>query len=99
MNILNLNLPRCHFHTLIELVKSGHTVYSNWEIANEYESSFGIIPLTEEENMKVAVLGSYLPEGDDDINVYMTPASKIRRISFVEGLVDKYNIEIGRAHV
>jgi len=94
VNILNLNLPRCHFHTLIELVKSGHTVYSNWEIANEYESSFGIIPLTEEENMKVAVLGSYLPEGDDDINVYMTPASKIRRISFVEGLVDKYNIDI-----
>ena len=94
MNVLNLNLPRCHFHTLIELVNSGHTVYSNWSIANEYESSLGIIPLTEEENRKIDTLGVYSPEGSDDINVLISPTKKINTLSFIEGLIDKYNIDI-----
>ena len=94
VNVLNLNLPRCHFHTLIELVNSGHTVYSNWSIANEYESSLGIIPLTEEENRKVSNLGEYSPEGSDDINVLISPTKKINTLSFIEGLIDKYNIDI-----
>ena len=50
MNILNINLPKSHFHTLIGLVKSGHTVYTNYHDSKHYEPSLGIKYITEEEN-------------------------------------------------
>ena len=50
MNILNINLPKQHFYSLIELVNSGHTVYTNWHDCYEYEKSLGLIPLGEEDN-------------------------------------------------
>jgi len=94
VNILNLNLPRCHFHTLIELVNSGHTVYSNWTYVNEYESSLGITPLTEEENRRVTGLGKYSPERVEDIPIQISEKRKIESCAFIEGLIDKYNIDI-----
>ena len=80
MNLLNLNLPRCHFHTLIELAKSGHNVYTNWTGDHKYEDSLGINPLTEEENILVNQKGApiELPKNPD----------------FIKDLIDKYNIDI-----
>ena len=80
MNILNLNLPRCHFHTLIELVKSGYNVYTNWTRTNKYEDSFGIKCLTEEENILVTQLSS--------------PMNSEKNPAVIETLIDKYNIDI-----
>ena len=80
MNLLNLNLPRCHFHTLIELAKSGHNVYTNWNGTNKYEASFGIKCLTKEENVLVTQLSS--------------PMNSQKNLALVETLIDKYNIDI-----
>ena len=54
MNILNYNLPKAHFHSLIELVKSGHIVYTNWHDTTKYEPSFGINHLENNDNLIVA---------------------------------------------
>lgn len=94
MNILNFNLPRCHFHTLIELVKSGHTVYSNYELEHTYESFLGIIPLTQEENGIVNGLAGWTPETKEDINVLISDKRKRESITFIEGLIDKYKIDV-----
>jgi len=80
MNLLNLNLPRCHFHTLIELAKSGHNVYTNWNQAYAYETSLGIKCLTEEENTLIYQTAS--------------PVNISKNTAFVEQLIDKYNIDI-----
>ena len=80
MNLLNLNLPRCHFHTLIELAKSGHNVYTNWNGTNKYETSLGIKCLTEEENILVNQLGA--------------PMELPKNPALIETLIDKYNIDI-----
>ena len=54
MNILNLSLQKSHFHSLLEYIKSGHTVYSNYMQYTNYDESFGIKILTEEENISFA---------------------------------------------
>lgn len=94
MNILNLNLPRCHFHTLIELAKSGHNVYTNYESVYEYESSLGIKSLTEKENRlvnKLQVPGEFLSEEEE---IQYEKEKKEFAPKFIQQLIDKYNIDI-----
>ena len=82
MNILNLNLPKAHFHSLIEYCKSGHTVYNTWSLDSmRYEPSFGIKYLTEQENKPIRD-GAYGYFNKEDI------------IKHIEDLITKYNIDL-----
>ena len=96
MNILNLNLPRCHFHTLIELAKSGHNVYTNHEsISHEYESSLGIKHLSEEENKlitKISQPGEFF--FDEEHEIQYEKDKKEYGLKLIQQLIDKYNIDI-----
>jgi len=52
MNILNIQLPKNHFHTLLHLAQNKeHNVYSNWHGSTTYENACGIHTLTEEDNL------------------------------------------------
>ena len=96
MNILNLNLPRCHFHTLIELAKSGHRVYTNHEtISYEYEASLGIKALTKEENkliIKISQPGEFF--FDEEHEIQYEKDKKEYGLKLIQQLIDKYNIDI-----
>jgi len=87
MNILNYNLPKAHFHTLIELVKSGHTVYTNHHEDPSYEASFGINLIEMDDNVSILRLGLY--EIGDDVQ-----AKQKKAIEVTERLIKKYNIDI-----
>ena len=51
MNILNIQLPKNHFHTLLHLAQNKeHNVYSNWHGSTSYENACGIHTLTEQDN-------------------------------------------------
>ncbi len=51
MNILNIQLPKNHFHTLLHLAQNKeHNVYSNWHGSTSYENACGIYTLTPEDN-------------------------------------------------
>ena len=51
MNILNIQLPKNHFHTLLHLAQNKeHNVYSNWHGSTSYENACGIHTLTSEDN-------------------------------------------------
>ena len=51
MNILNIQLPKNHFHTLLPFAESKeHNVYSNWHGSTSYENAYGISTLTPENN-------------------------------------------------
>jgi len=51
MNILNIQLPKNHFHTLLHLAQNKeHNVYSNWHGSTSYENACGIHTLTPEDN-------------------------------------------------
>ena len=48
MNLLNIQLPKNHFHTLLHLAQNKqHNVYSNWHYSTSYENTCGIYTLTE----------------------------------------------------
>jgi hypothetical protein len=94
MNILNLNLPRCHFHTLIELARSGHNVYTNYESAYGYESSLGIKALTKEENKRIMRLHNPIEIPIEEVVVRKERERKIHTLAFIGQLIDKYNIDI-----
>ena len=95
MNILNLNLPRCHFHTLIELANSGHTVYSNYRDTNEYESSLGINPLSKKENNKLFELSYFEHDSmTKEQELQFKKEKRMTTITFIEELINKYNIDI-----
>lgn len=87
MNILNYNLPKAHFHTLIELVNSGHTVYTNWHDNDTYEPSFGINLLENDDNVCVNY-GSFVedPERTEEI--------KENLIALTKKLIDRYDIDV-----
>ena len=52
MNLLNIQLPKNHFHTLLHLAQNKqHNVYSNWHYSTSYENACGIYTLTEEDNI------------------------------------------------
>jgi len=47
MNILNIQLPKNHFHTLLQFSKSNeHKVYSNWHGSTSYENAYNIHTLS-----------------------------------------------------
>jgi biotin carboxylase len=51
MNILNIQLPKNHFHTLLHFAQNKeHNVYSNWHGSTSYENACGIHTLTEQDN-------------------------------------------------
>ena len=51
MNILNIQLPKNHFHTLLHLAQNKeHNVYTNWHGTTSYENACGIYTLTEQDN-------------------------------------------------
>ena len=51
MNILNIQLPKNHFHTLLHFAQNKeHNVYSNWHGTTSYENACGIHTLTEQDN-------------------------------------------------
>ncbi len=51
MNILNIQIPKNHFHTLLHLAQNKeHNVYSNWHGSTSYENACGIYTLTPEDN-------------------------------------------------
>ena len=51
MNILNIQLPKNHFHTLLHLAQNKeHNVYSNWHGTTSYENACRIHTLTEQDN-------------------------------------------------
>ena len=51
MNILNIQLPKNNFHTLLHLAQNKeHNVYSNWHGTTSYENACGIHTLTEQDN-------------------------------------------------
>ena len=82
MNILNLNLPKAHFHSLIEYVKSGHTVYNTWSLDSiQYEPSFGIKYLTKEENKPLR-------------NSSYGVSDKEELIKHIEDIITKYDIDL-----
>jgi hypothetical protein len=88
MNILNYNLPKAHFHTLIELAKSGHTVYTNYHDSNTYEPSFGINILENDDNVIVAMSSMPVDTDEESQNI------KEKMIALTERLIDQYNIDI-----
>jgi hypothetical protein len=54
MNLLNIQLPKNHFHTLLHLAQNKeHNVYSNWHGSTSYENACGIHTLTEQDNFFV----------------------------------------------
>ena len=54
MNILNIQLPKNHFHTLLHLAQNKeHNVYSNWHGSTSYENACGIHTLTEQDNIVI----------------------------------------------
>lgn len=54
MNILNIQLPKNHFHTLLPFAESkGHNVYSNWHGSTSYENALGIHTLTPDDNSRL----------------------------------------------
>ena len=55
MNILNIQLNKNHFHTLLQLNHHGHNVYTNWHGAHEYENLFGIKTLSATDNTIINV--------------------------------------------
>jgi len=56
MNILNIQLPKNHFHTLLHLAQNKeHNVYSNWHGTTSYENACGIHTLTEQDNKFIHV--------------------------------------------
>ena len=88
MNILNYNLPKAHFHSLIELVKSGHIVYTNWHDTTKYEPSFGINHLENNDNLIVAtVSGPFINDEEKE-------KKQNELISLTEKLINEYNIDI-----
>lgn len=81
MNVLNINLPKAHFRSLIELVNSGHTVYTNFHDSFNYEPSFGI---------------KYLPEDESEL-LGRTGLEYIERpevVSLIADLIKRYDIDI-----
>lgn len=51
MNILNIQLPKNHFHTLLSFTQNeDNKVYSNWHGSTTYENACGIYTLTPEDN-------------------------------------------------
>ncbi len=54
MNILNIQLPKNHFHTLLHFAQNKeHNVYSNWHGSTSYENACGIHTLTEQDNIVI----------------------------------------------
>lgn len=88
MNILNYNLPKAHFHSLIELVKSGHKVYTNTHDTFSYELSFGLNLLEYDDNIIVAM--SSIPLS------YEEEAQEIKEnlIALTHRLIDEYQIDV-----
>lgn len=89
MNVLNINLPNCHFRSLIELVRSGHNVYTTHIIGNKsnYESKFGIQNIREEQNSAVmSYTESDIPELEEH--------SRFRVVDCVERMIEEYDIDI-----
>ena len=77
MNILNIQLPKNHFHTLLHLAQNKeNNVYSNWHGTTSYENASGIHTLTEEDNKFV----NSVPE----------PKALI---AYVEKFIKHYNID------
>ena len=79
MNLLNLQIPKTHFYTLIELAQSGHNVYSNWHDNHSYENALGIKTLSEEDNF---FFWSHMF------------TDKPATIDYIEKFIDHYNIDI-----
>jgi len=78
MNLLNLQLPKNHFHTLLPFAQNkAHNVYTNWHGTTSYENACGIYTLTEEDNTFV--------------NSAPTPH---KLIAYVDKFIDYYNIDI-----
>lgn len=88
MNILNYNLPKAHFHTLIELAKSGHHVYTNYHDSVSYEPSFGINHLENEDNVMVALLAMPCMSNVE------TEKIKADVINLTHRLIDEYKIDV-----
>lgn len=88
MNILNYNLPKAHFHTLIELVNSGHTVYTNYHDTHTYEPSFGI-NLIDNESNNIICLSAMPNYGDEQYEEI-----KKNLIDITEKLIDEHNIDV-----
>ena len=77
MNILNLQLPKNHFHTLLHLAQNKeNNVYSNWHGTTSYERACGIYTLTKEDNKF--------------INSSPQPKALI---AYVEKFIEQYNID------
>ena len=80
MNILNIQLPKNHFHTLLHLAQNKeHNVYSNWHGTTSYENACGIHTLSKEDN---TILNFPLDDW------------KPKVIKFVEQFIDHYNIDV-----
>jgi len=79
MNLLNLQIPKTHFYTLLELIGSGHNVYSNWHGDHVYENALGIKTFSKEDNDFYA------------LNKYY---NKDATINFIEKFIDHYNIDV-----
>lgn len=92
MNILNINLPKSHFHTLIGLVESGHTVYTNYHDSRYYEPSLGIKYITEEENNSLHFDEYKLAPGEPCET--LKEKRKEQVVSLIDSLITKYNIDI-----
>lgn len=94
MNILNINLPKSHFHTLIGLVESGHTVYTNYHDSFNYEPSLGIKYITENENALLYNDDYALAEGEPSELIELKKERNNKIAELIKTLIDKYKINI-----
>lgn len=80
MNILCYDYGGSSHHTLVELVKSGHTVYKSWTSRNQknYEISLGIKHVDKTDS---DMIGAYRPSNDE-------------LIKLTEDLILKYDIDV-----